>query len=84
MKEQPDLKKWLKIIGANFHGLRIAQKKQLKTVAKAVKISVALLEEIEKGQYDMELELYAQLCFYYGVSLSDVATENKFGTGTPE
>jgi DNA-binding XRE family transcriptional regulator len=78
MKKQPDAKKWIRSVGANFHALRVAQKKDIETVAKAVKISPALLEQIEKGQYDMELALYVELCYHYGASLRDVATENKF------
>jgi DNA-binding XRE family transcriptional regulator len=78
MKKPPDAKKWIRSVGANFHALRIAQKKEIKTVAKAVKISDALLEQIEKGEYDMELDLYVRLCSYYGASARDVATENKF------
>lgn len=77
-KKQADAKKWLQSVGANFHALRIAQQKEIKTVAKAVKISAALLEQIEKGQYDTELDLYVRLCSYYGAAPADVATENKF------
>ncbi len=82
MKGQHDVKKWLQMIGANFHALRVTRKKEIKTVAKTVKISEALLERIEKGQYDMELELYAKLCAFYDVSLRDVLTENKFSSDT--
>lgn len=79
MKKQSDAKKWIRSVGANFHALRVAQKKDIETVAEAVKISPSLLKKIEKGQYDMELALYGALCYHYGVSLVDVATENKFG-----
>jgi DNA-binding XRE family transcriptional regulator len=78
MKKQTDAKKWIRSIGANLHALRIAQEKEIKTVAKAVKISAALLERIEKGEYDMELDLYVRLCSHYGAAARDVATENKF------
>lgn len=78
MKKQPDAKKWIRSVGANFRALRVAQKKDIETVAEAVKISPALLKQIEKGQYDMELGLYVDLCCYFGVPLRDVATENKF------
>jgi DNA-binding XRE family transcriptional regulator len=78
MKIPPDAKKFLRVIGDNFHALRIGQKKEIETVAKAVKISSMLLEQIEKGQYDMELGLYVDLCYYYGEAPGDVVTENKF------
>jgi hypothetical protein len=48
MKKQPDAKKWIRSVGANFHALRVAQKKDIITVAKAVKISAALLERLRK------------------------------------
>lgn len=68
MKRKPDSKKFLKAIGEKFHSLRIAQRREIDMVAKAVRISPALLVRIEKGDYDMYLDLFCELCDYYDIA----------------
>jgi len=58
----------LKAIGSKFHSLRRDQKKDIETVAKDLKISLALLMRIERGDYDMYLDLLFELCDYYDVT----------------
>jgi DNA-binding XRE family transcriptional regulator len=71
MKYRRDSKKFLRIIGDKFQSLRIVQKKELESVAKAVKISSALLVRIERGDYDMYLDLLVELCDHYEMAPHD-------------
>jgi hypothetical protein len=71
MKNKTGGKKFLKAIGSKFHSLRSDQKKEIEIVAKAVKISPALLVRIERGDYDMYLDLLFVLCDYYDITPYD-------------
>jgi DNA-binding XRE family transcriptional regulator len=71
MKHKRDSKEFLRVIGDKFHSLRIIQRKDLDTVAKAVKISPALLVRIERGDYDMYLDLLVELCDHYEIAPHD-------------
>jgi transcriptional regulator with XRE-family HTH domain len=72
------LKEFLKTVGMNLHAIRVAQKKDIKTVAKAMEIQPAMLDEIEKGECNWDVELIGRLCSYYNVTPADIATKNKF------
>ena len=65
----------LRIIGDNLRQVRNAQKRSLQAVSRALKISQGRLEEIEKGEYDMELGLLIDLCRYYHVKAADIVSE---------
>ena len=71
MKRRRDAKRFLKAVGARFLSLRKNQKKEIEEVAKAVKISPALLVRIERGDYDMYLDLLFELCAYYDIAPYD-------------
>ena len=71
MKRTLDSKKFLKTVGARFHSLRKKHKKEIETVAEAVGISSGLLLRIEKGDYDMYLDLLFELCDYYEITPHD-------------
>jgi transcriptional regulator with XRE-family HTH domain len=71
MRHRRDAKKFLKAVGNKFHSLRKEQKKELESVAKAIKISSSLLVRIERGDYDMYLDLLFELCDYYEIAPHD-------------
>lgn len=71
MKHKRDSKKFLKAIGKKLHALRTEQKKELESVAMAIKIRPALLMRIERGDYDMYLDLLFELCEYYDITPHD-------------
>lgn len=75
MAKKQRIKKFLKTVGTNLHGLRIAKNKDIETVAKAMRITPALLEKIEKGEHDTDLILLLNLCRYYKTSVGDVLPE---------
>jgi hypothetical protein len=64
--------KFLMALGKNLYSLRIGQKKDLDTVASALRITPQLLDEIEKGNHDCDLILFFDLCEYYGVKAGEV------------
>lgn len=63
-----DARKFLKIVGERLHSLRKVQGNEIEIVAKAVGISPALLVRIERGDYDMYLDLLFELCDYYDIT----------------
>jgi transcriptional regulator with XRE-family HTH domain len=72
MKHKRDSKKFLTAVGKKFHLLRTKQKKEFDAVAKAIKISPALIVRIERGDYDMYLDLLFELCDYYDIAPHDL------------
>lgn len=71
MKHKRDSKKFLRAVGKKFHSLRTEQKKELDAVAKAIKIRSTLLMRIERGDYDMYLDLLFELCDFYEIAPHD-------------
>ena len=73
----PGFTKLLRTIGTNLHALRLAQDQKIEMVAKAVKVSSRLLQKIEKGEYNIEIETLDRLCVFYKVAVRDVVRERK-------
>lgn len=71
VKQKRDSRKFLKAVGKKFHQLRTQQKRELDSVAKAIKIRSSLLMRIERGDYDMYLDLLFELCDYYNIAPHD-------------
>lgn len=71
MVKRRDARKFLKTVGTRLYQLRKDQRKELETVAKGVGISPALLARIERGDYDMYLDLLFELCDYYEITPHD-------------
>jgi len=71
MTHKRDSKKFLKAVGNRFRLLRTEQKKEIDSVAKSIKISSGLLMRIERGDYDMFLDLLFELCDYYEIAPHD-------------
>lgn len=66
------LKAKLKEIGANLAGLRNARKQTIDTAADAVGITPGVLQSIEDGKLDFELQILFDLCNYYEAELQPV------------
>lgn len=75
MEEKIRFEKFLKNIGKNLRAVRVAQKKEIQTVAHDIGIEPALLEKIENGDYNWDIELLGQLCRYYNVSVREFVRE---------
>ena len=71
MRQRRDSKKFLKAVGNKFYSLRKEQKKEVESVAEIIKISPTLLIRIERGDYDMYLDLLLELCDYYEIAPHD-------------
>lgn len=67
-----DAKKFLRILGERLYSLRKEQGTEIEMVAKAVGVSPALLVRIERGDYDMYLDLLFELCDYYSITPHDL------------
>jgi hypothetical protein len=70
-KNKRDPKKLLKGVGSRFHSLRKNQDKELDIVARALRITPAVLMRIERGDYDIYPDLLSELCDYYDITLTD-------------
>lgn len=75
---EESFKKWLTIIGDNFHSLRINSNETIGTVARAVKVKNGTLYRVEAGLHMWDVQLISRLCAYFKVRPKDVATEGKF------
>lgn len=71
---KPSFKKFLLVIGTNLQEARAVNNLDIETAAQAVGISGSLLRQIEKGEYNMTIELLDHLCQLYEISPRDVAT----------
>ena len=71
MGRRRDSKKFLKAVGNKLYSLRKVHKKELESVAKAIEISPALLMRIERGDYDIYLDLLFELCDFYAIAPHD-------------
>lgn len=63
----------LKRVGENLQRIRTNRDLTIDTVAKAIKLSPQLLQQLEEGQYpECRLETIFDLIEYYGVSGEEV------------
>jgi transcriptional regulator with XRE-family HTH domain len=68
---------FVKLLGQRFYDLRMARKESIRTVAKKVKMSRAIISKIEKGEYDnFRLCRFVSLCKYYRVKPVDIVNIN--------
>jgi hypothetical protein len=68
---QHDTKNLLKGVGNKFRSLRTIQEKELDTVARALRITPAVLMRIERGDCNINPNLLSDLCGHYNITLSD-------------
>jgi transcriptional regulator with XRE-family HTH domain len=59
-------------IGQVLRGARISQKRTLREVAKAARVSLGYLSEVERGQKEASSELLNSICLALNLSLSNV------------
>ena len=62
-------------IGSTLRGARVAQGRTLRDVAKAARVSLGYLSEVERGQKEASSELLNAMCQALDLSLSTVLSE---------
>jgi transcriptional regulator with XRE-family HTH domain len=60
------------LLGDALRETRLRQKRTLKEVSQAARVSLGYLSEVERGQKEASSELLASICQALGVRLSDV------------
>jgi len=63
------------VIGETLRGLRMRQRRTLREVSAAARVSLGYLSEVERGQKEASSELLAAICAALDVELSDVFWE---------
>lgn len=69
---QKSMKSQLKQIGSNLAALRKARNEEINTVANAVELAPGVLEQIEIGGCDFQVETLFALCDFYDAELKSV------------
>ena len=62
-------------IGSALRQARISQGRTLRDVAKAARVSLGYLSEVERGQKEASSELLAAICTALGLTLSTVMSD---------
>ena len=62
-------------LGNTLRGHRLRQRRTLRDVSGAARVSLGYLSEVERGQKEASSELLASICRALGVRLSDVLRE---------
>ena len=62
-------------LGNSLRGHRLRQRRTLRDVSGAARVSLGYLSEVERGQKEASSELLASICRALGVRLSDVLRE---------
>jgi transcriptional regulator with XRE-family HTH domain len=62
-------------IGRSLRGARISQGRTLRDVAKAARVSLGYLSEVERGQKEASSELLNSICSALNLTLSNVLAE---------
>lgn len=75
MKDEIGYQKFIKTIGTNLRIIRESKKLDLVTVAKATGIDPDMLDAIERGECNYEIELLPRLCNYYQVFVKDIVSD---------
>jgi len=61
-----------RILGDTLRSQRLAQRRTLREVSSAAKVSLGYLSEVERGQKEASSELLSSICDALGVPLSEV------------
>lgn len=64
-----------RVLGETLRGRRLRQRRTLREVSGAARVSLGYLSEIERGQKEASSELLAAICEALGVRLSDLLGE---------
>ncbi|MCW2543395.1 MAG: transcriptional regulator, family [Frankiales bacterium] len=60
------------LLGDALRDTRMSQHRTLRDVAKAARVSLGYLSEVERGQKEASSELLASICWALGIRLSDL------------
>ena len=63
------------VVGETLRGLRLRQRRTLREVSAAARVSLGYLSEVERGQKEPSSELLAAICRALDVELSDLFAE---------
>jgi len=63
------------VVGETLRGLRMRQRRTLREVSAAARVSLGYLSEVERGQKEPSSELLASICSALGVELSELFFE---------
>jgi transcriptional regulator with XRE-family HTH domain len=61
-----------RVIGDTLRAQRLAQRRTLREVSTAAKVSLGYLSEVERGQKEASSELLSSICDALGVQLSEM------------
>src|SRR6266567_3559749 len=64
-----------RVLGETLRGRRLRQRRTLREVSGAARVSLGYLSEVERGQKEASSELLASICTALDVRLSDVLRE---------
>src|SRR5215203_71503 len=64
-----------RVLGDTLRGLRLRQRRTLREVSGAARVSLGYLSEVERGQKEASSELLASICEALDVKLSDLLRE---------
>lgn len=64
-----------RVVGDTLRGLRLRQRRTLREVSSAARVSLGYLSEVERGQKEASSELLASICDALDVRLSEVLRE---------
>src|SRR5215468_2400983 len=63
------------VVGETLRGLRLRQRRTLREVSTAARVSLGYLSEVERGQKEPSSELLAAICGALDVELSELFAE---------
>ena len=63
------------VVGETLRGVRMRQRRTLREVSAAARVSLGYLSEVERGQKEPSSELLAAICSALDVELSELFTE---------
>jgi transcriptional regulator with XRE-family HTH domain len=63
------------VVGDTLRGVRLRQRRTLREVSAAARVSLGYLSEVERGQKEPSSELLAAICGALDVELSDLFAE---------
>ena len=71
-------------IGSTLRAARIEQERTLRDVARAARVSLGYLSEVERGQKEASSELLNAICIALGLQLSAVFSDVAIGLASHE
>jgi transcriptional regulator with XRE-family HTH domain len=63
------------VVGETLRGLRLRQRRTLREVSNAARVSLGYLSEVERGQKEPSSELLASICAALDIEMSELFAE---------